>query len=59
MEIKLEMCPGSISPNKVGRVYMEQIEGTNMPPEYDEQVDYYKEFWRIYLQNENLVSDID
>ena len=30
-----------------------------MPPEYDDQTDYYKEFWRIYLQNENLVTDID
>lgn len=30
-----------------------------MPPQYDDTVDYYKEFWRIYLQNENLVSDID
>jgi len=43
------MCPGSISPNKVGREYMEQIEGTALPPDYDDQVDYYKEFWRIYL----------
>ena len=58
-KISLHCCPGSISPNKVGRVYMEQIEGTSMPPEYDDQIDYYKEFWRIYLMNENLVSDID
>jgi len=34
--INLHLCPGSISPNKVGRTYMEQIEGTSMPPEYDE-----------------------
>jgi hypothetical protein len=29
------------------------------PPAYDPKVDYYKEFWRFFLQNENLVSDID
>lgn len=29
------------------------------PPSYDPTVDYYKEFWRVYLQNENLVTDID
>lgn len=28
-------------------------------PAYDPTVDYYKEFWRLYLQNENLVCDID
>lgn len=38
---------------------MDQIVGTQKPPAYDENIDYYKEFWRIYLQNENLVSDVD
>lgn len=51
--------PGTISPAKVGRVYMEQIKGTNFPPEYDEEADYFKEYWRLYLQNENLLADID
>ena len=41
--------PGTISPAKVGRVYMEQIKGTNFPPDYDEEADYYKEYWRLYL----------
>ena len=29
------------------------------PPEYDETKDYYKEFYKLYLQNENLLADID
>ena len=38
---------------------MEPIEGTSRPPQFDPNTDYYKEFWRMYLQNENLVADID
>ena len=45
--------PGTISPSKVHGVFMKK------PPTYDPTIDYYKEFWRVYLQNENLVSDID
>jgi hypothetical protein len=45
--------PGTISPSKIKNVYMKQ------PPAFDPNIDYYKEFWRMYLQNENLVSDID
>ena len=29
------------------------------PPPYDESKDYYKEFYKLYLQNENLLADID
>ena len=29
------------------------------PPPYDEGKDYYKEFYKLYLQNENLLADID
>jgi len=29
------------------------------PPPYDEDKDYYKEFYKLYLQNENLLADID
>ena len=29
------------------------------PPKYCEGLDYYKEYFRLYLQNENLVADID
>ena len=39
------------------------IENTDgsMPeaPEYDPDVDYYREYYRMYLKNENLISDID
>ena len=38
---------------------MQQIVGTSKAPNYDDETDYYKEFWRLYLQNENLVADID
>jgi hypothetical protein len=58
-QIMFSMRPGSISPRKVGKDYMEQINGSSAPPAFDPNTDYYKEFWRIYLQNENLVSDID
>ena len=27
-------------------------------PEYDKRKDYYKEFWRIYLQNEIILIDM-
>ena len=30
-----------------------------MPPEFNRDVDYYREFWRLFLQNENLLADID
>lgn len=29
------------------------------PPKYSAGLDYYKEYFRLYLQNENLVADID
>lgn len=29
------------------------------PPAYDRKLDYYKEFFRMYIKNENLVADID
>ena len=45
----LSFRPGTLSPAKVGRVYLEQIKGTNFPPKYDEESDYFKEFWRLYL----------
>ena len=38
---------------------MQKIKGTTEPPAYDPDSDYYKEFWRLFLQNENLVADID
>jgi hypothetical protein len=28
-------------------------------PEYNPDTDYYKEYFKTYLQNENLVADID
>ena len=28
-------------------------------PEYDPKTCYYKEYFKLYLQNENLVADID
>ena len=30
-----------------------------MPPEFNRDIDYYREFWRLFLQNENLLADID
>ena len=38
---------------------MQQIVGTSKAPNFEDETDYYKEFWRLYLQNENLVADID
>lgn len=29
------------------------------PPPYDKNLDYFKEFYKLYLQNENLLADID
>jgi hypothetical protein len=58
-QIKFSMRPGSISPTKVRQNYLAHINGTSEPPEFDPNTDYYKEFWRLYLQNENLVADID
>ena len=51
--------PGCLSPTKVANGYMQKIKGTTEPPAYDPDSDYYKEFWRLFLQNENLVADID
>lgn len=45
--------PGKICAQKIVSQYMKEA------PAYDPTVDYYKEFWRLYLQNENLVCDID
>jgi hypothetical protein len=28
-------------------------------PEYNKHLDYYKEYYHMYLQNENLLADID
>jgi len=25
------------------------MKGTTFPPEYDEDADYFKEYWRLYL----------
>lgn len=47
------MKPGTLSPTKIVKQYMKE------PPAYDPSTDYYKEFWRLYLQNENLICDID
>ena len=40
---------GNISEKKVGKVYLEKILGNAKPPKFDDQVDYYKEFWRMFL----------
>ena len=29
------------------------------PPQYDPNVDYYREYYRMFLKNENLLNDID
>ena len=41
--------PGAISPNKIRNKYQQPIEGTDRPPLFQENVDYYKEFWRLFL----------
>jgi hypothetical protein len=56
---KFSLKPGTLSPNKVARDYMQRMKGTTEPPNFDKDADYYKEFWRLFLQNENLVADID
>jgi len=28
-------------------------------PKFSKRIDYYKEYFKIYLQNENLIADID
>jgi len=28
-------------------------------PNFEEKVDYFKEYWRLYFQNEILVGDIE
>lgn len=35
------------------------MKGTDKLPKFDENIDYYKEYWRVFLQNENLMNDID
>jgi len=52
------MRPGTLSPKKVSQNYIKEG-GLGQPPKFDDSIDYYKEFWRMYLQNENLVADID
>ena len=51
--------PGNLCPEKISKDYQEQIHGSCLPPKFDPNVDYYKEYWKIYLQNENLLSDIE
>jgi len=46
---KFSLKPGTLSPNKVGKDYLEPIEGTTKAPEFDKGSDYYKEFWRLFL----------
>lgn len=35
----------------------------NMPamenPDYERKTDYFKEYWRMYFQNESIVADIE
>lgn len=28
-------------------------------PTYQDKQDYYKEYWKLYFQNENLIADIE
>lgn len=41
--------PGAISPNKIKNKYQMKIDGTDKPPRYSADVDYFKEFWRLFL----------
>ena len=59
VEFKIGARPGAISPNKIKNKYQMKIDGTDKPPRYSADVDYFKEFWRLFLQNENLLADID
>ena len=43
----------SQSPPKIPHALM------NQEPKYAEKTDFYKEYWKLYLQNENLVADIE
>jgi hypothetical protein len=38
---------------------MAKILEKSSPPEFNPRNDYYKEYWRVFLQNENLMSEID
>ena len=51
--MRSSLRPGTLSPSKIDQIFMKK------PPAYEPHTDYYKEFWRMFLQNENLVSDID
>ena len=48
----VENSPGSKNKN-------ESFLSLPPPPEYCEGLNYFKEYFRLYLQNENLVADID
>jgi len=37
----------------------ESVIKTPTKPKYAPEKDYYKEFYKLYLQNENLIADID
>lgn len=44
--------------NKLNLRQLEEINLENLSP-YDAKIDYFKEFYRLYLENENLMTDID
>ena len=61
-DIKLRSAfvdPGAISPNKIARKYLKPIRGTEDAPDYEPSRDYFKQYWHLYLKNENLLSEID
>ena len=31
----------------------------NSEPDYKEKTDYFREYWKLYLQNESLAQDIE
>jgi hypothetical protein len=47
------MRNNSNSPVKLPRTLVLQ------EPSYQEKTDYYKEYWKLYFQNESLISDIE
>lgn len=51
--------PGAISPNKIARKYLQPIRGTDQAPNFEPNKDYFKQYWHLYLKNENLLSEID
>ena len=51
--------PGAISPNKIARKYLQPIRGTDQAPDFESNKDYFKQYWHLYLKNENLLSEID